>query len=124
MEEQIEKAAKPGYISDKAYNELKRTVQYILPALGTLYFTLAQIWGFPNGEQVMGSIASVTLFAAVFLGLSNKAYNASEAKYDGALIVDTSDPQRDSYSLNVSTPLDEVHGKDHILLKIDNVKYL
>lgn len=27
---------------------------YFLPALGTLYFALAGIWGLPYGEQLVG----------------------------------------------------------------------
>ena len=47
-------------MSDKLYTVLKYLCQVGLPAIGTLYFTLAQIWGFPYAEQVVGSIAAVT----------------------------------------------------------------
>ncbi len=61
-------------ISDKVYDILKWIAQYFLPALGTLYFTLAQIWGLPYGEQIVGTIAAIDTFLGVLLGLSSKAY--------------------------------------------------
>ena len=32
-------------MSNKVYDILKWIAQYLLPALGTLYFTLSSIWG-------------------------------------------------------------------------------
>jgi hypothetical protein len=59
---------------DKVYDVLKYIAQYVLPALGTLYFALASIWGFPYGEQVVGTITAVDTFLGVILGLSNAQY--------------------------------------------------
>jgi hypothetical protein len=70
-------------LKDRAYKVLKFVALILLPALGTLYFTLAQIWGLPEAEKVLGTITSVDTFLGVLLGLSTKAYNNSEAKFDG-----------------------------------------
>lgn len=43
-------------MSNKLYDVLKHIAQVVLPALGTLYFALAGIWGFPYGEQIVGTI--------------------------------------------------------------------
>lgn len=59
---------------NKVYDVLKYIAQYVLPALGTLYFALASIWGFPYGEQVVGTITAVDTFLGVILGLSNAQY--------------------------------------------------
>ena len=48
---------------------------YLLPALGTLYFTLSGIWGFPYGEQIVGTITALDTFLGVILGISKAAYN-------------------------------------------------
>jgi len=32
-------------LNGKTYDYIRYTVQYILPGTGTLYFTLASIWG-------------------------------------------------------------------------------
>lgn len=69
-------------MSNKTYDVLKRIVQYILPALGTLYFTLASIWGFPYGEEIVGTISAVDLFLGVALGISTAQYNKEDEKTD------------------------------------------
>ena len=63
-------------LSDKAYDILKWVAQYLLPGLATLYFALSQIWGLPYGEQVIGTIAAVSTFLGVFMGISTATYKA------------------------------------------------
>ena len=62
-------------MNDKTYDVLKWIATYLLPALGTLYFALAQIWNLPYGEQVVGSITAIDTFLGVVLGLSKSQYN-------------------------------------------------
>lgn len=108
-------------LSGKTYDSLKWIAQYGLPALGTLYFALATIWGLADGEQVIGTITALDAFLGVVLGISTRSYNASGARYDGALIIDTSHPLKDTYKLEVSTPLDVVGNKKEIILQIQNM---
>lgn len=62
-------------ISNKMYDILKFVAQILLPALATLYFALAGIWGFPYGEQVVGTITAIDAFLGAILGISTKMYN-------------------------------------------------
>lgn len=62
-------------INGELYDKLKFLAQVVLPALGTLYFALAGIWGLPNAEQVVGTIVAVDTFLGVCLQLSSTAYN-------------------------------------------------
>lgn len=65
-------------MSNKVYDVLKWIIQIGLPAASTLYFTLASIWGFPNPEYVIGSIAAVETFLGVILGVSTVHYNKGQ----------------------------------------------
>ena len=65
-------------ISNKVYDILKWIAQYLLPALGTLYFALSTIWGFPYGEQVVGTITAIDAFLGAILGLSSATYHKNE----------------------------------------------
>lgn len=65
-------------LPNKVYDILKFIVQIVLPALGTLYFTLSQIWGFPLGEEIVGTISAVTVFLGVCLGISTYKYNKTK----------------------------------------------
>jgi len=60
--------------SNKVYDALKWIAMYLLPALGTLYFALAGIWGMPYGEEVVGTITAVDTFLGVLLGISTANY--------------------------------------------------
>ena len=62
-------------LSNKTYDILKWVAQYLLPAIGTLYFALAGIWGFPYGEQVVCTVTAIDTFLGVILGISTAQYN-------------------------------------------------
>lgn len=61
--------------NDKVYNVFKYIAQIVLPAIATLYFTLSGIWGFPFGEEVVGTITALDLFLGALLGISTAQYN-------------------------------------------------
>lgn len=61
-------------LSNRTYDILKWIAQYLLPALGTLYFSVSQIWGLSYGEQIVGTITAVDTFLGVLLGLSSAEY--------------------------------------------------
>lgn len=65
-------------LNNSLYDILKWITMIVLPALGTLYFALAQIWGLPYGEQIIGTISAVTVFMGAILGISTKNYNTLE----------------------------------------------
>lgn len=62
-------------LQNKTYDIMKWIAQLLLPALGTLYFALAQIWGWPYGEQIVGTITAIDAFLGVILGISTYNYN-------------------------------------------------
>ena len=62
-------------MSNKTYDTLKWIAMYLLPAVGTLYFALADIWNLPYGEQIVGTITAVDAFLGVILGISSAQYN-------------------------------------------------
>lgn len=62
-------------MSNKLYNILKWIAQIVLPALGTLYFAISQIWGLPLGEEIVGTITAVDAFLGALLGISTITYN-------------------------------------------------
>ena len=65
-------------LSNSCYDFLKWIALYLLPALGTLYFALSGIWGFPYGEQVVGTITAIDTFLGVILGISSANYDGTE----------------------------------------------
>lgn len=62
-------------LSNQTYDILKWLTTIVLPACGTLYFALSGIWGFPYGEQIVGTITAVVTFFGVILGISTREFN-------------------------------------------------
>lgn len=61
-------------MDNKTYDVLKYIAQVVLPAIGTLYFALAQIWGLPYGEEIVGTITALDAFLGALLQLSSNQY--------------------------------------------------
>lgn len=65
-------------LSNKAYDVLKWIAQYLLPALGALYFALAEIWNLPYGAEIVGTITAVDAFLGAILGISTMNYRKGD----------------------------------------------
>lgn len=65
-------------MSNKTYDTLKYIALIVLPALATLYLTIATIWGLPYGEAVAATITAIDTFLGALLGVSSKKYAESE----------------------------------------------
>jgi hypothetical protein len=102
-------------MSNKLYDSLNATVKIVLPAVATLYFTIASVWHLPYGEQVVGSVAGVTTFLGVVLSVAKKAWSTN---MDGSLIVDQSNPEKDVFSLEVNKTFDDLAAAKNVSLKV------
>jgi len=67
-------------MSNKTFDILKWLAQIFLPALGTLYFAVASIWGLPFSEEVVGTITAIDVFLGVIIGISTSNYKKGKTK--------------------------------------------
>lgn len=65
-------------MSNKVYDVLKWIVTVVLPALGACYYGLAAIWGFPYGEQIVGTISIAETFLGAVLMISSANYKKTK----------------------------------------------
>jgi len=65
-------------ISDSTYDFLRAIADLVLPAIGALYFALAGIWGFPYGEQIVGTITAIVAFLDIVLKVLKRNYDKEE----------------------------------------------
>jgi len=86
-----------------------------IPALSTDYFTIAGIWSIPHTVQVMGTLTAIDTALGVILHISTMRWSQP---MDGNLVVNTSHPEKDVYSLELSTPPELIPSKDKITLKV------
>ena len=61
-------------MSNRLYDILKWIALVLIPALASLYFGLSKIWGFPLGEEVVGTLTVIDTFLGTLLGISNVKY--------------------------------------------------
>lgn len=104
-------------LSDKLYFILSNCVLVIFPSLGTLYFVLAQIWGLPAAQEVLGSIVAVDTFLGVIVKVGETSYKQSESAYDGHVVV-TETPEKKTFSLVLNGDPTDLDQQDQIKLKV------
>ena len=64
--------------NDKIYDTLKEIALIVLPAIATLYLTLAGIWKLPYPQEVSGTIIAIDTFLGAILHISNKQYKEAQ----------------------------------------------
>jgi hypothetical protein len=105
-------------ISNKMYDLIKGIVTLFLPGFGTLYYSLAEIWNFGAGEQVLASCSALAIFLGLFIKFADMSYNKSDTKYDGNMVVSEEDGNL-KYSFEATTtPLDTYPSKSELIFKV------
>jgi hypothetical protein len=101
------------------YDVLKQVAQIWLPGLGTLYFTLANLWHLPNPDEVVGTIVAIDAFLGLGLHINTQAYNQSDRKYDGSLNLEEG-PEGSQLRMN-QVDINGLFTKDSVTFKINKV---
>lgn len=104
-------------LGNQTYEVLKFVALILLPALGTLWFTIAGILDLPKANEVLGIITAVDTFLGALIGVSTASYNNSAAKFDGTIVA-TATPQKTVYSLELNTPPEDLKNKQQVLLDV------
>lgn len=76
-----------NFFTNPLYDKLKFIALVILPALGTLYFTVAALWGLPHTTEVVGTITAIDTFLGLVLQGTSRAYYKNGDNFDGTLFV-------------------------------------
>lgn len=111
-------AAKTGLsFGNGFYDGLRRTVEFVFPGVGALYFALAELWGLPYANEIVGTLAALAVFGGVLLAMSRKTYNKT-GQYDGEIVPDANEAGELTYRFQLNT--DDGAGllnKDKIVFK-------
>lgn len=108
--------------SNRTYDMLKWVAQILLPALGTFVFTVGLLWGFPEDVvgKIVGTIVAVDTLLGLLLGLSNRSYEKSGVKYDGAVSVQQISPEAGKFlALDLNVPPEVLEGQKEVVLKVE-----
>ena len=66
--------------NEKIYDALKWISLIFLPALATLWFTVAKIWGLPYIAEITGTLVAIDTFLGALIGISNIRYQLEAQK--------------------------------------------
>lgn len=99
-------------MNSKTYDILKPVALIWLPALATLYFAVASIWGIPGTTNVIGTLSAIDAFLGAVLGISTKGFSQNG---DGAVLVD-SKGLKGIQAPNLA--LEDVMAKKQLVLKV------
>ena len=102
-------------LKNKTYDALKWIAQYLLPALTTLWLALGKIWAFPYTTEIGASLAAIDVFLGAILGISSHNYEG-----DGTMVVNTTDPEKDVYTLEYEGDLNDIAAKKSVTFKVVN----
>ena len=61
-------------LKNSTYDLLKYFAQIVIPAIATLYFALAEIWGLPFGSEIVGTLTAIDTFLGTLLMISSNNY--------------------------------------------------
>ena len=106
-------------LSNKTYDTAKWFAQIGLPAVGSLYFALAQIWTIPYSTEIVGTITAVDAFLGVILGISSRTYNSGDSKYDGVMNIVEQASGKKTFTLELNDNPDDLESKDVIAFKVN-----
>jgi hypothetical protein len=104
--------------SNRAYDILKYVAQVFLPAVALFYIAIAPLWGLPKQEEVAGTVVALDLLLGTLLGISNKQYQNSDARFDGRIRIEPGEYE-DTSNIGFSLDPDALATKKEIQVKID-----
>ena len=64
-------------LSNKWYDALKWVALVALDAVGLFYQTMATIWGWPFGDQILSSCVAVSILIGTLIGISSATYKGN-----------------------------------------------
>lgn len=106
--------------SDNTYDIISAFVKYILPAVGTLYFALSEIWGFMYADQILGTTVAIETFLGAILFLAKRGWKEEQEEIlnesDGEVFIDLNDDGLMTMSLNQE--IEEIQEKDKLTFKV------
>lgn len=105
-------------MNEKLYQTTKWAVQIVIPAFSTLYFTLGEVWHWPNAAEVCATAAAMCAFLGACLGISTHQYVNSDERYDGVMRVNKNEG-RQLYDLELTDEPLSLAAKKEITFKVD-----
>lgn len=113
-----EAVTKSNLLNSTSYDIIKDGVTIVFPAAVTLYAGLAVVWGWGFSEEVVVTGGLLGIFFGIVLKVASKRYAEQPVDYNGALLVNMADPNKDNYKLEIDQPWDQLAALDEVRIKV------
>lgn len=107
-------------LNSKVYDTMKWVVQIFMPALITLYTGLASAWNWDHVVPTTTTLAAITTFLGVLLGLSSASWRASNDRNAGELrhVDNDADTGMPNLALTLFKTPGEIVNKETVTFKV------
>ena len=99
---------------------MSKTIKWVssllLPFIGSVFFLLSAMLIMPNEKETLGVIVLFNFGMGVTYTILELSGN--KKRVAGILAIDTKDPQKDVYRLEVNSPLDTLKGQKQVSFKV------
>jgi hypothetical protein len=97
----------------KEFREIRALSSYLIPLAGVCYFVGAYFFELPYAFELLGFAVIAVLMINVFLGLIE-----TENAFDGSIVLDTRDEERDIFRIEVDCVVEEIKNKSVLRLAV------
>lgn len=104
-------------LTDNAYDQFKLLNFLVLPAISSIAFCLYFVFDITYTKRAIGAASFISLLLGVFLTVSTKRYRASDAAYDGKIVVTEIDDKK-RFSLELAEDPDDLEKKKFVIFKM------
>ena len=86
---------------------------YIMPLIGIGIYLTGKLFVNPYLSEMLGIVIVIG-----FLGTIFSSYSSDVTEFDGDVLIDTSDPNRDIYRIVLDEPIEELANKETVSFKV------
>lgn len=105
-------------MSNRTYDDIKRIVQIILPAFGSLFFLADAIWDVPIVTKTLGITALIALFLGLIIQIASKRYHSGDKPYSGDIVVTEGQNGSTLYSMELNEDPELIEAMDAVTFKV------
>jgi len=86
---------------------------YIMPLIGIGIYFIGKLFVNPYLSEMLGIVLVIGFLGNVF-----SSYSSDVTEFDGDMLIDTSDPDRDIYRIVLDEPIEELANKETVSFKV------
>lgn len=105
-------------LTNKTYDLLSDGVKVVFPAAVLLYSGLGILFGWPDVEKWVAAMGLIGTFLGVLLTVAAKRYANLPTQYDGELIANDPDPEKETFRLDFNNGLVQMANQSEVRLKV------